>query len=507
MRLERSKNTKRNIEIGFINKIISLFFPFFVQTIFIKTLGVEYLGLRGVFSSILQVLNLAELGFGSAMVFNMYEAIADDNDELICALLGLYKKIYRYIGVFILTVGLLMMPFIPKMITGGYPNDINIFIIYLMYVANTVLSYCLYSYKISLLNAFQRQDIIGLINMIVQCVINFAQIIYLIVSKNFYIYLSLQILSTILSNIIIAISVDKIFPEYYCRGTVPQHIIAKTKKKMIGLMLYKLCGVTRNSFDNIFISMYLGLTLVGMYNNYYYIITNVLGLLSIVTSSMLAGVGNSIALENKEKNYKDMMNLDCIYMVFAGWCTICMLCLFQPFMRIWMGESLVFPFSIATLFAIYFYILCMGNIRALYSDAAGLWWENRYRTLVEAIANIILNYLFVKLWGVYGIILATIITLFLIGYASSAIVLFKGYFHFGLKNYFLNHIKYMSATIINCIITLAICCSITGNEIRILLGRLAICCVATPMIYFIIFLKNKTFTESFQWLRYRLLDR
>lgn len=504
MKLERSKNTKRNIFIGIVNKLITIFLPFAVQTVFIRTLGAEYLGLRGVFSSVLQVLNLAELGFGSAMVFHMYDAIAADNDELICSLMELYRKIYRYIGLIILLLSFVIVPFIPRIIRGEYPGDINIYVIYGMYIANTVLSYWLFAYKNSLLNAFQRQDIIGIINTIVQFTINLAQIIYLITTKNFYIYLSLQIVSTILSNLIISIVVDKLYPHYKCMGKVPAEIISHTKKKIAGLMIYRLCGVTRNSFDNIFVSMFLGLVLVGMYNNYYYIITNVMGLLSVITSAMLAGVGNSIASETKQKNYSDLKKIDFLYMLLSGWCAVCMLCLYQPFMKIWAGEELVFPFPVAVLFTIYFYIMCMGNIRGVYADAAGLWWENRYRTVLEVIANIILNYTFVKMWGAYGIILATIITLLILGYAGSAMVLFGNYFHFGLKDYFISHFIYILVTMTVSIITLVICSLVRGDDRWVLLIRIVICCTITPLLYYVVYCRTKCFKESRQWLKLRL---
>lgn len=504
MKLERSRNTKRNIGVGFINKIVTLLLPFAVQTVFIRTLGIEYLGLRGVFNSVLQVLNLAELGFGSAMVFNMYDAIASDNDSLICALLNLYKRIYKYIGLFILSISVLLIPFIPKMISGNYPEDINIYVIYGMYILNTVLSYWLFAYKNSLLNAFQRQDIMGIINTVVQVVLNVVQIVYLVISKNFYIYLGMQIISTMVINIIVSITVDRIFPQYRCVGEVPAEILSKIKEKMIGLMLYKLCGVTRNSFDNIFMSMFLGLVLVGMYNNYYYIITNVMGLLSIITSAMLAGIGNSIASESRAKNLSDMERIDFIYMLLAGWCTVCILCLYQPFMRLWAGANLVFPFPIAVLFTIYFYLLCMGNVRAVYTDAAGLWWENRYRTLLESGMNIVLNYFFVKHWGVYGIIIATIITLFIFGWMGSAFILFKHYFKCGNRKYFALHFIYLAVTTIVCVVTIWVCNYITGNEVVVLVMRSVVCCTVAPALYYLIYFKTMMYQKSMSWLRARI---
>ena len=164
MKLERTRNAKKNIITGMANKIIMILLPFAVQTTLIRTLGAEYNGLKGVFSSILQVLSLAELGIGNALVFGMYKPIADDDIITVCKLLNLYKKVYKWIGLFILVMGIALAPFTPYLIKGNHPPEINVVVLFFMYLINTVLSYWLYAYKASLFNAFQRVDIINLIS-------------------------------------------------------------------------------------------------------------------------------------------------------------------------------------------------------------------------------------------------------------------------------------------------------------------------------------------------------
>ena len=186
------------------------------------------------------------------------------------------------------------------------------------------------------------------------------------------------------------------------------------KVKVTGLFITKVCHVTRNTFDSIFISAFLGLTLTAIYNNYYYIMHAVLAVFAIVSPSILSGVGNSIITDSQEKNYLDMKKFNFIYMWLAGCCTVCLLCLYQPFTKIAFGKDMMFPFPVVILFCVYFYVLKMGDIRAIYSDACGLWWENRWRNILEALANLVLNFIFGNLWGVYGIISATLISLFFI---------------------------------------------------------------------------------------------
>lgn len=500
MKLSRSENTKRNMLYGFINKIIRLFLPFIVRTVMIQKLGVEYLGLNSLFSSILQVLNMAELGFGSALVYSMYQSIARDDSEEICALLRFYRSVYRIIGIIILLAGLLMLPFIPRMISGSYPENINLYVLFCIYLANTVLSYWLCAYKKALLNAYQRMDIIYNINSIVGLFLNLLQIVTLCIFKNYYLYLIIMPICTCLDNIISAYLVKRIFPQYICEGELSTGIKKSIKTKVTGLMINKLCQTSRNAFDSIFISSFLGLSMAAIYSNYYYVMMSVITIVGVVTSSMLAGVGNSIASETPEKNYSDLKKINFIYMWLSGWCTVCLLCLIQPFMKLWVGKDLMFSFPVVVLLVIYFYMLKVGDIRAMYSDAAGLWWENRYRAVIEAVTNVILNYVLVKKWGIYGIIFATLITLFVINYCFGSQIVFKHYFKNGkLGEYFGLNLIYATVTLIVCIVVVYICNFVMLEGIVGLVVKFLICCIVPNIIYLLVYYHTKQYRESMSW--------
>lgn len=499
MKIQRSKNAKRNILAGTVNRIITTILPFIVQTIMIRTLGLNYVGIKGLFTSILAVLSLTELGVGSAIVFSMYRPIADDDTETLCALLNLYKKLYRYIGTAILILGILPLPFLPKLIHGTYPPEINIYLIYSMYLCNTVISYFLAAYKTSLLSAYQRNDILNNIHTAVYSTVCIVQIIVLLISKNFYLYLSLMILSTVLINLSTSLSVDKLYPKIRAYGKVDQSMVKRIKIKVAGLLVGNICGTTRNTFDTIFISMFIGLTESAMYTNYFYIISILNGFGIIIQNSLLAGIGNSIAIDCKEKNYDDMMKLNRIYMIIGGWMTVCLLCLYQPFMAIWVGENYVFPFHVVVLFPIYFYISKMGDIRGIYSDAAGLFWENRYRNIAEAVCNIILNYLFVKIWGVAGIIIATLITMFLFGFLASTYVIFKYYFMTGRGRYLLSHALLLIVTVAISVTVYALCSLVHGNHVLIFVVRSIICVFVTTILYYIAIIRSDSLLEALTW--------
>ena len=434
MQLNILKNAKRNIIYGFINKFIVMICPFIVRTVIIYKLGNEYLGLNSLFSSILSVLSLSEMGFSSAVVYNMYKPIADGDTKQINALLNFYRKAYRFIGFFILLVGLSVIPFLPKLIKGSHPQEINLIWLYLIYLIDTVLSYFMYAYLTSILTAFQRNDINSRINSLISILLTIFKVILIITTGNYYYYAILLPISTIANNLFVARTVKKYFPDYRCEGKLNPETTRSIRKVVAGTFIQKACETTRNSLDSIFVSAFLGLSLTGIYNNYYLISSAITAIMGIIANSFAGGVGNHVATRNSEENYNELLKLDFVYLWLGGWCSICLLCLYQPFMKIWVGEVNMLPLSSVILLVIYFYLLKLGDMKSLYNAANGLWWQQKWRSIIETILNVILNYYLAKLIGINGIILATIISLFLCNYLWCTKILFKAYFDF--KNFF-----------------------------------------------------------------------
>ena len=338
MNQSRTKNASRNVVFGVILKIYQILLPFFMRTAMIYFMGVEYLGLNSLFTSILQVLNLAELGVGSAMVYSMYKPIAENDELTICALLKLYKIYYRVIGMVIAVLGILVTPFISKLINGEIPNNVNIYILYLLNLSATVLSYWLFAYKNSLLQAYQRADIISKVSIVTSTFQYVLQFLVLVILHNYYIYVIVMLATQAMTNIITAIVANRIYPMYQPKGNILDYEKKEINNKIRDLFTARLGGVIYTSVDTIVISSYLGLSELAIYQNYYYILTAVIGVFNVIFNSVLAGIGNSIILETKEKNYKDLKKFLFIISWLAGWSCCCLLCLYQPFMKIWVGK-------------------------------------------------------------------------------------------------------------------------------------------------------------------------
>ena len=471
----RTRRAFVNIIWGFIEKMITLICPFIIRTIMIYKLGNEYLGLNGLFTSILQVLSLAELGFGDAIVFSMYKPIIENDNKMLSALLNLYKKVYRIIGMVILCVGLLILPFITKFVKGGYPSEVNIYVLYCIYLFNTVISYFLFAYKESLLKAHQRNDVNSRILSGCNIVMYVLQIIVLLLFSNYYLYIVIMPVTTIVLNCVRSLFVKKMYPQIVCEGHIEKDAVIGLSKRIIGLTLNKLAQVCRNSFDSIIISSFLGLVILARYQNYYYIISALTVMVSIITTAVGAGIGSSIAAETVEKNYSDYKEFLFIYNWIACFCTVCMLCLYQPFIELWVGKSNVLPLSTVILCCIYFYTMKLGDIAAVYRQAAGIWWEDKFRPIVESVVNLAVNIVLVKYIGVDGVLVSTIISIVCINIPWATYVLFKVYFKMSIKEVFFKYIRYFIETTVLCAVVYGICSRINGNLLVVLVVRTIIC--------------------------------
>ena len=493
----RTKNVARNIVSGCVNKIIHLFFPFIIRSVIIQVLGAEYLGLGSLFTSILQVLNLAELGFSNAVIYNMYKPIAEKDKKTICALLNLYKRIYRIIGVVILVLGLAVMPFLPNMIEGSIPAGVNLYALYALFLFNTVSTYFLFAYKSALVNAHQRNDIVNNMYALTSLIQFVVQIVVLLVFKNYYWYVVVQCITSMLNNLLVAYIAKKKYSEYVCEGNIPKEQKKDIRKRVVGLMVQKVCATTRNSFDSIFISSMVGLTAVAIYSNYYQIMVAIMGIMGIISSSVTASVGNSIVTETTIKNYNDMNKFNFIYMWISGWTTVCLACLYQPLMQLWMGEENMFPYSIVVLFCMYYYALKMGDIRAVYSDAKGLWYENRYRAIAESVANLVLNLVLGHFFGVAGIIAGTLISLLIINFGYGSQILFKHYFtSHKISEYFIRHGIYAFVTLAICAVTFFLCSFINIGGVPGLIIKGGVCVVVPNALYFLVYCKTNMYKEA-----------
>lgn len=434
MKLDFAKNTKRNMMANALSSGIKLLFPFLNRTLFLWLLGPEYLGLNGLFGSILGVLMLAELGFGMAVVCSMYKPVADDDRELLCAYLKFYRKIYRCVGATIFIVGLALLPFIGRFVHGSVPPDINLHVLYFIHLVNTAASYFLFAYRGVVLGAHHRNDVITNIRTGVQVAQYVAVFLILLVTRNYYHYVIATVLFTVLQNVLLVTASRRLFPDIEPRGSLPDYLRRRVISDVKSIFMHKVGGVITNCTDNLVISAFLGLVAVASYGNYYYVLTSVAGLVGIVYGSMTGGFGNKIHTESKESNFELFLRINRYTMVIVLFCSAVMAAMYQPFMRVWVKGDATFVRHALTpvLMVFYFYIMQSRQVLQVFKSAASLWRQDRWRPIVAGAVNLGSNMLFViflpDAYKLDGVIFSTIISVALIQIPWESHVVFSSFF-------------------------------------------------------------------------------
>lgn len=439
--MSRSKNVKRGIYSGLLFNTLAIILPFVSRTIIIYYLGNAYVGLGGLFSSILQVLNITELGFGGAISYLLYKPIAENNTKRVCQILSFARISFKTIGVVVFISGLIILPFIEKIISGGHPLEINIYVLYILYLINSVVSYFMFSYKRVLFSACQRTDIETNINTITVIAQYVLQIIVLLLTNNYYLYVVIMIISSIINNLLCQYETKRKYPDYYCAGNIIDKDKIELIKTMKGVFASKLGSTVLTASNNVIVSYFFGLIILGQFTNYYYVITALIGIFAVVHNSLRPSIGNYKIVETKERNFQLFNNISVIYNWIAAFCTCCLLCLLQDLIYVWLGSSSQFPQYYAILFSISFYFGRLSCIPNIYVEASGLWYESKYIYFIAAIVNLLLSLILVFYCGLPGVLYSSIITSVFVCAGGYVYVLFYHYFKF--NSYVLRYYKNM----------------------------------------------------------------
>lgn len=439
----RTKNSIRNFLMQFITNIITIIFLFVSQTLFIKLLGVEYNGLNGLFINILTILNLFELGIGSSITYNLYKFVKNKDEENIKSIMFFYKKAYRYISLLVLFIGLLFVPFL-KYIVKDLSVNINIFIVYLLFLFTTVSSYIL-SYKRNIIVANQKNYVINIIEIIYIIILNSVQIIILCLTKNYYLYLAVKIICILMENIVINFVAGKMYT--YLKTKNVKKIDAKIKESIISrvkaLVIHKTSAAVTNGTDNILISAFLGITTTGLYTSYNYIITSVKKLFGNIIQATTSSIGNLLFEKNYEKNFDTFKKIRFLNFWIAVFTSTSILLITQPFIKLWLGKKYLLHISVLIVLVINYFQTMMRSTYIAFKDAAGIWIEDKYIPLLQLSINLMSSIILVKLLGLKGIFIGTILSSLVLWFYSYPFLVYKKLFNKSIKNYakeFLIHI-------------------------------------------------------------------
>ena len=404
----RTENAIRNVKTGFVVQLVNKVMAFVVRTIFISCLNTEYLGVNGLFTNVLTILSFAELGIGTAIIFSMYKPVAENDNEKIKTLMALYKKTYNIIGCLVFLLGLLVIPFM-SFIVKDVPNiKENITFIYILFLINTASSY-FFTYKKSIIIAHQKQSIINNIDSVFYLVKSIIEIIFLVLTKNFIVYLIIQIGGTILENFYLSYVANKMYP--YLKEKNVKKLKKDESKKIFNnvksLVIYKFGGVILGGTDNILISSMISVGAVGIVSNYTLIINSVKSILTSGLNGVVASVGNLNAIGDVKRKEEVYYDLTFVYYIIYSFCSIAFIILLNPFIKIWLGDKYLLAISVSFALGISFFIEGMRQTGFIYRTTLGLFQKAQSTPYIAAITNIVFSILLCKLWGIVGIFIAT----------------------------------------------------------------------------------------------------
>ncbi|WP_262316609.1 lipopolysaccharide biosynthesis protein [Lacticaseibacillus parakribbianus] len=475
---------------------------FVSRTFFIHQLGVEYLGLNGLFTNILSFLSLAELGFGTSIAFELYSPIANKNFEAIKSLMYLYRKAYRIIGIIIGALGIIIMPILPYMMKGGI--DAPYLLYYLLFLANSVISY-FFTYKRSLLNADQKNYVVIINDFLVFAVTVAFQVSVLVIWQSYTGYLVLQIVGTLTANLTITAIANKQYPYLLEKNieNVDPTTVRGLFKNVIGNISSQIGTIVVTGSDNILISAFVGLTEVGIYSNYTLLTNALRSLVQQATGSLTASFGNLIAEKSGQKTMRIFHRYWFINSSVSYLTAIAVFLLVNDFVRIWVGSKYLLPKHTVFLMSLYLFLLMFqGTVRSFIS-AFGLFWQQRWKPVFESVTNLGLSVFFLKVLdlSIDGVLLGTICSTLLVIAWYEPYLLFKYGFKSSVRSYLVGTLGFYFAYFI----TIGVLWQIEGIYVpRDLLGFLIyaiISGVGILLIFISFFGRTPGFRDVCRWIR------
>lgn len=500
--MNRGKKALKNVSTGLINKMILMLLAFSTRTVFVRLLGAEYAGVSSLYTNILSVLALTELGVSNVLMFYLYSALKKNNKEEINQLVKEFKKIYNIIIICILTIGIALVPFL-KIIINSELNNWELIIYYLLYLANSVASYFVV-YRTMVISADQKSYISNICSTVTTIVMYILQLIYLILFKNFLGFLIIQVGCTILNNLILNHIACKEYP--YLKEKIKSKDLTSNIKKgdllknIKATFLYKVSETILDQTDSIIISVVFGTVFVGLYSNYYMIMVYLSNIAAIIANGLVASFGNLNAEKDKEKSYHMFNVTMLLFAIFGTFCTACYSCVIQDFIPIWIGKEYIMSYSVVFAILSVFYLRMVTNTMWMYRSSMGLFKEVQYVNLIAAILNIILSVILGKLIGIAGIIIATSISRIVTSFWYEGKILFKK-FEKAVWIYYIKQVKDFVVMVIIVGFSFGLSSLISLTGIIAIILKLGICTIVTITIELITNYK----TDEFKTLKNKIM--
>ncbi len=500
--MSRLDNSVRNIKFGTLGLILSYISGFIARKVFVMFLSLEYLGLSGLFSNVLTMLSLAELGFGAAISYSLYKPLAFGETHTIQALMKLYRKAYRIIGTLVLALGFAFTPFLPVLMKE-VPSIPHLYLIYWLFVINSGSSYFL-GYKRTVVIADQKSYINSVYMYGFQILKHALQIVVLVLTGNYLLFLLILLACTVGENLAITLRVDTLYPylKEKTDASLTRDERAKIQRNILALTFHKIGGVLVNGTDNIILVRFVHLASAGLYANYTLLQSSVGGIVGLIYSSITASIGNFSA-ERGSKGSKSLFDeLNFISAWVYGFTALCLYFLCNPFISLWLGRAYLFPKSVVFVIVLNYYLTGMRRPVLAFKDSLGLFWYDRYKSLLQAGINLVVSVVLASRYGVIGVLLGSSVSTLATCFWIEPYVVFRFGFDKSLCQYFLHYLGYTAVTLVAGAATFFTLSRVTlPNTILRFSASLLVVLVLPNLVYLLFFHRLSLFKDVVTILR------
>lgn len=495
--MSRIENTRKNFAFSLLATIISSVTSFISRTVFIRTIGISYLGANSLFTNILSMLSLTELGLSAAIGFSLYAPLAKNDVKTIKALMRFYKKAYQIIALTIATLGLALIPFLDMLIKD--PGNIeHVPFIYIVFLYNTVISY-LFTYKTTLVIADQKSYVITNMTSIINVITVAVQIVILLVFKNYFVYLVVGAVINTAQWFFINRRIFRIYPYLKERDAQP---LAKEERRTItknvrAMVFHKVGELCINQTDNIIISSFISLSAVGIYNNYYMIIGIINRFAQSIFSAATASLGNLIATESPERQHEVFKRYNFFGFWVFGWTGLCLYVLLNPFVELWLGSEFLIDELTLSLVMVNYYLVGMrvtiGNVK----NAAGLYAQDQWAPIAQSIINLVVSIWGAINMGLAGVFLGTVVSSIAIPCWYRPMIVYKYAFKRPVAEYFTSYFKYLAIIALNLALVLGINHFVledlaVGSIVRFIM-QMILCAIIPNVVIILVFHRSEEF--------------
>lgn len=477
---------------------LNIIMSFICRIVFARCLNAEYLGLNGIFVNILSMLSLTELGIGTAMIYALYKPVAQNDKEKISSYMKVYGVAYKTVGIMVALLGIAFIPFLNIVINEPPNIKENIYFLYLLFLFSTASSY-FYSYRSSILVANQRNYVVLSVSYFLVIVQNMLQIITLITTRNYILYLIIQVVSVLITNLLISQKAIKDYP-YIKDKNAPSLEKSEIKdlfKNIKALTITKLSGILVNNTDNLVITYFNGLITTGLVSNYLLITNTLTSLVNQIFSGLSASIGNLNAIGEEKQKYVVFKALNLINFWIYGWISIGIIVLSNDIVELCFGKDYVMNVYVSIVLALNFYMSGMLYVVSMYKSTMGLFRYGQYVLIFTAVLNLIGDIVLGQILGIIGIFIATALARLLTNVWYEPFVVYKYGFDKNFKEYILRYFIYFILLIVVSslcyILGELMCMSLISN----ILFKIIICILVPNSIFYLVFSK----CDEFEYIR------